>query len=152
PKQVNGQDVPFDDDPCADIPPAKGPHDFGLRSDDDTGNPNRPIPSGKALTVFPLVAFKDIQLNLKRRNYLVKGLLPRAGSAVIWGPPKCYKSFWAMDLGLHIALGRQYRGRRVQQAPVVYIGLEGRAGLPARKEAFARHHDVEDAPFYLITT
>lgn len=114
--------------------------------------PVAPIPPSKALTVFPLVAFKDIRLDLTRRNYLVKGLLPRAGVVVIWGPPKCYKSFWAMDLGLYIALDWEYRGRRVQQAPVVYIGLEGREGLPARKEAFARHHDVAEAPFYLITT
>lgn len=37
-----------------------------------------------------------------------------------------------------LALGWEYRGFRIQQAPVVYIGLEGREGLPARKETFAR--------------
>src|SRR5262249_23693183 len=46
----------------------------------------KPIAPGRSLTVFPLLAFKDIQLDLKRRNYLVKGLLPRTGIAVIWGP------------------------------------------------------------------
>src|SRR5262249_20834972 len=31
-------------------------------------------------------------------------------------------------------------------------GLEGKSGLPGRKEAFARHHGVEDMPFYLVTS
>ena len=88
----------------------------------------------------------------ERRNYLVKGLLANTGLAVIWGPPKCGKSFWAADLGMHIALGWDYRGHRVQQAPVVYVALEGRHGFPARVEAFRRHHGVDSAPFYLLTT
>jgi AAA domain len=78
-------------------------------------------------------------------------LLPRSGVVVIWGPPKCGKSFWATDLGLHIALAWEYRGRRVQQATVVYIALEGRHGFPARIEAFKRHHGAQSAPFHLIT-
>ena len=136
--------IPFDDPP-----PPGGPEDYGFTDDLPS---SKPIPTEKALTVFPLVAFKDIRLDLTRRNYLVKGLLPRTGLAVIWGPPKCHKSFWVMDLGLHIALGWEYRGRRVQQVPVVCVALEGRDGLPARKEGFARHHGIEAAPFYLITT
>jgi hypothetical protein len=113
---------------------------------------NDVAPKSKALTVFPLLAFKDVRLDLAWRNYLVKGLLPRSGLAVIWGPPKCYKSFWAMDVALFIARGCEYRGHRVQQAPVVYIMLEGREGLGARKEALARHYGIDDAPLYFITT
>jgi hypothetical protein len=56
-----------------------------------------------------------------------------------------------MDLGMHIALGWDYRRHKVQQTPVVYIALEGRHGFPARVEAFRRHHGVESAPFYLLT-
>jgi hypothetical protein len=95
---------------------------------------------------------QNIKLDTERRGYLVKGLLPDSGLGVIWGPPKCYKSFWAVDVGLHIALGRDYRGRRVEQTGVVYIGLEGRHGLPARIEAFKKHHDVDRALFHLVTT
>jgi hypothetical protein len=52
---------------------------------------------------------------------------------------------------MHIALGWDYRGRKVQQAPVVYIALEGRHGFPARVEAFRQHHGVDVAPFYLLS-
>jgi hypothetical protein len=107
--------------------------------------------TGRAVVVFPLVAFKDISLDTQRRNYLIKNILPRRGLAVIWGAPKCYKSFIATDMALHVALDWSYRSYRVQQAPVVYIALEGREGQAARKAAFAKYHAVTDAPFYLIT-
>jgi hypothetical protein len=105
-----------------------------------------------ALVAFPLLAFETIRLEAEHRNYLVKGLLANTGLAVIWGPPKCGKSFWAADLGMHIALGWNYRGHRVRQATVIYVALEGRDGFPARVEAFRRRHGVENAPFYLLPT
>ncbi len=43
---------------------------------------------------FPLIGFDQIQLSTAPA-YLVKGLIPRSGLVVIWGPPKCGKSFWA---------------------------------------------------------
>ena len=111
----------------------------------------RTITGKNALVAFPLRAFENIRLDTERRGYLVKGLIPSNGLVVVWGPPKCGKSFWAADLGMHIALGWDYRGRKVQQAPVVYIALEGRHGFPARVEAFRRHHGVDVAPFYLLS-
>jgi hypothetical protein len=48
---------------------------------------------GRALVAFPLMSFADITLDRTKRNYLIKNILPRRGLAVIWGAPKCYKSF-----------------------------------------------------------
>jgi RecA-family ATPase len=84
---------------------------------------------------FRPIRFRDIHLPTDR-PYLVKGLIPREGLVVIWGPPKCGKSFWTFDLALHIALGWEYCGRRVQQGTVVYVACEGERGLNARSEAF----------------
>jgi hypothetical protein len=99
-----------------------------------------------------LVPFDDIKLGTKRR-YLVKGIIPRVGLVIVWGPPKSGKSFWAFDLAMHVALGWEYRGRRVHQGPVVYCAFEGQTGIEARVEAFRqRHLDSKDAgpvPFYL---
>jgi AAA domain len=107
--------------------------------------------NSNALVAFPLQSFEKIRLDTERRGYLVKGLIARSGLAVIWGPPKCGKSFWAADLVMHIALGWDYHGHKVQQTPVVYVALEGRHGFPARVEAFRRHHGVDVAPFYLLS-
>jgi hypothetical protein len=100
---------------------------------------------------IPIIPFKDIKLSSARR-YLVKNLIPRAGLVVAWGPPKCGKSFWAFDMSMHVALGQEYRGRRVQQGAVVYGAFEGQGGLEGRVEAFRQHmlgDFDDDVPFYL---
>ncbi len=61
---------------------------------------------------FKLVPFNEVQITTER-NYLVKGLIPREGLTVLWGPPKCGKSFLAFDMVMCVALGREYRGRHV---------------------------------------
>jgi AAA domain-containing protein len=98
-----------------------------------------------------LVPFDEIQLGTQRR-YLVKGLIPRVGIIVVWGPPKSGKSFWTFDLNLRVALGWEYRGRRVHQGAVVYCAFEGQTGIQARVEAFRQRFLAEDhatIPFYL---
>jgi hypothetical protein len=101
---------------------------------------------------FRLRRFNDLKIGAER-TYLVKGLIPRTGLVVVWGPPKCGKSFWAFDLALHVALGWEYRGRRVQQGPTVYCAFEGGSGYNARAEAFRQQH-LRDGPesfdFYLL--
>ena len=99
-----------------------------------------------------LVPFEEIQLSTER-PYLVKGLIPRGGLTVVWGPPKCGKSYWAFDVAMHVALGWDYRDRRVNQGSVVYVACEGANGFRARVEAFRQRHLAEQpsiVPFYLI--
>src|SRR2546421_3520366 len=102
--------------------------------------------NGEAAPRFKPVRFKDIKAS-RQRAYLVQGLLPREGLAVLYGPPKCGKSFWVFDVAMHIALGWDYRGRRVEQGSVVYVACEGDRGLGARKEAFLQEKlaDADDA-------
>jgi hypothetical protein len=54
---------------------------------------------------------------------------------------------------MHVALGWEYRDRRVQQGPVVYCAFEGQKGIEARVEAFRQRHldskDIERVPFFL---
>jgi hypothetical protein len=101
---------------------------------------------------FALKPFSTITVSTTP-NYLVKGILPRAGLAVVWGPPKCGKSFWTFDLVMHVATGRSYRGRRMQQGAVIYLALEGGSGFAGRVEAWRRRHladQPQPVPFYLL--
>ena len=113
----------------------------------EQGYAERPMPKPR----FPLVAFHDVKLGTKP-VYLVKGVMPRTGIGVVWGPPKCGKSFWTFDLMMHVARGIAYRGHRVQQGPVVYCAFEGQEGFKARIEAYRREHGIdptEPLPFFL---
>jgi hypothetical protein len=91
-----------------------------------------------------LVGFDQIQMNTDRA-YLVKGLIPYPGLTVIWGPPKCGKSFWSLDVVMSVVLGTEYRGRRVHQGPVVYCAFEGQSGVRQRIEAYRQRHIAEGA-------
>ena len=99
-----------------------------------------------------LVPFDKISLSTEAR-YLVHGLIPYPGMALVWGPPKSGKSFWTLDLCMHVALGREYRGRWVQHGPVVYCCFEGQFGVNKRVEAFRQKSIAESldepVPFYL---
>ena len=100
---------------------------------------------------FKLVRFDQIQLPTDPA-YLIKALIPREGLCVAWGPPKCGKTFWAYDVAMHIACGWQYRGRKVNRGPVIYVVCEGERGMGARTEAYRQEHDTSGAEFYLLST
>jgi hypothetical protein len=57
---------------------------------------------------------------------------------------------------MHVALGWDYRGRRVHAGSIVYVACEGERGLGARAEAFRQRALAEtndaDPPFFLLTT
>ena len=87
-------------------------------------------------------------------NYLVKGIILLGGLVVVWGPPKCGKSFWTFDLVMHVALGWEYRGHQVQQGTIIYLALEGAHGFRNRIVAWRQRHlngHPQPVPFYLMS-
>ena len=58
-----------------------------------------------------------------------------------------------MHMALSRALGREWAGRRVSQAPVVYIAAEGAGGLRKRKAGYeiAWRDMPAKVPFYLVS-
>lgn len=101
------------------------------------------------LRKYEAVSFNDFQIETSPA-YRIEGLLPDTGVAVIWGPPKCFKSFWLYDAVMHIALGWKYHGRKVVQGPVVYLALEGGSAFKRRMQAFKLHHKPPQAAFHMI--
>src|SRR5262249_13450237 len=93
------------------------------KCDNGQGKPNAGAPGNERERRFKLVPFKDITLSQKPRC-IIEDLLPRGGLILVWGPPKCGKSFWVSHLALLIALGWEYQGRRVEQGAVVYVAAE----------------------------
>jgi AAA domain len=67
---------------------------------------------------------------------LVEGLLFRTTLALLYGQPKSFKSFLALDLALSIAGGRDWSDRTTAHGPVVYVAAEGLAGLGKRIQAW----------------
>jgi putative DNA primase/helicase len=73
-------------------------------------------------------------------SWRVRGVLPAFGLAGLYGPSASGKSFLALSMAAAIAEGEPWFGCRVEAAPVVYVALEGEAGLKLRVQAWEAHH------------
>ncbi len=102
----------------------------------DRGQDHDPPQRSRALFWRELV-------KLPRPEYLVKRVLDAGSLAEIFGPTSCGKSFFATDLGLHVAAGWEWSGHRVCQAGVLYVNAEGGMAILNRLDAWRPHHDVD---------
>jgi hypothetical protein len=81
-------------------------------------------------------------LSLKDPSWLNEGRIPSAATAQLFGESGAYKSFVALDLSAHIALGMDWHGRRVIQGNVVYVCAEGVVGMKKRVAAWKQYHGI----------
>lgn len=91
--------------------------------------PNSDIPR------FTLLGIDDLAA-LSPTEHLVKGILPSTGLGAIYGPSGSGKTFLALDLMMAVACQTDWFGHKVKNAPVVYVGLEGKGGINKRIQAW----------------
>lgn len=75
-------------------------------------------------------------------DWLIKGILPQADLIMLYGPSGSGKSFVAIDMAAHIALGLQWRERKTSKGRVVIIAAEGGGGYGKRLRAWCIKHNV----------
>jgi hypothetical protein len=71
----------------------------------------------------------------------VKGVLPKAELAVVFGASGSGKSFFVFDLVAAIATGTMWQGRKTTKGRAVFVLAEGATGFRNRLLAYARTHD-----------
>jgi hypothetical protein len=84
---------------------------------------------------------------------LIAGMAPMGPAlGIVSGPPKSFKSFLLIHVGLHIATDTPYCCRAVQGGGVIYITSEGIRGVRRRLVAGRRAMGIEGkkVPFALI--
>jgi len=75
-------------------------------------------------------------------KWLVPGLLLENTVAMIYGPPRSYKSFIVLDLAMSLSRGMEWNGKQLEKMPVLYLAAEGGNGMGMRMEAWSRHNGV----------
>lgn len=75
-------------------------------------------------------------------DWIVDGVVPRAGLMAICARPNLGKTFLLVDLMCNIALGRPWVGKDTRRVKVVYVFGEGKAGLGKRFEAWCEANGV----------
>lgn len=81
--------------------------------------------------------------NRPGKQYLIKGLLNLDSESWIIGAPGSRKSFVALDMAAHVALGQPWQGRPVSGGTVVIIAAEGSGGMGARMKAWEKQNGRE---------
>jgi hypothetical protein len=107
-------------------------------------------PNGKARKGLNFTLYRDIEAE-PRKLWLVNDFLGAGEMSCIFGPPGSGKSVFAGDLAAHIAAGRFWFGRRVQQGGVLYVAIERSALVKRRLAAFRAHHTVDEIPLAIAS-
>lgn len=88
-------------------------------------------------------------------SFLIDGLLPETGVAVLAGKSGDMKTFLAVSLGCSVATGIDFGSRATKRKSVLFMLNEGQAGIGARAKAWMDHlgyqeldnvHVMEDTP------
>ncbi|NLX17355.1 MAG: AAA family ATPase, partial [Ramlibacter sp.] len=118
--------------------------DFDDVSGEAEANPEKP----PRFQVVPAADFSGVA----DKGWYVKGVLPRAELAVLYGESGSGKTFAVLDLAMAVARGVAWRGLRVKQGRVVYVAAEGGGGFRKRLKAYAQHQgiDLAEVPFGVI--
>ena len=82
---------------------------------------------------------------LEPPEWIIDTVLPSNSLVVVVAPPKSLKSFLALDMAFHIALGLEWHGLSTRRGEVVYVYAEGTTGLQARVAAFKAYHRLSGA-------
>ena len=114
---------------------------------DDTDD----LRSQRLLTVFGFNEAAASALSASARP-LIKGLLDEGAFSVVYGPSNAGKTFVALDLAYHVALGLDWGGMKTRKAAVLYLAAEGGGGIKKRIAALRQRAGSEVSPdFYLST-
>ncbi|MFY9837490.1 MAG: AAA family ATPase [Xanthobacteraceae bacterium] len=86
--------------------------------------------------------------DLPKPNWLVEGILPTNGIAVLYGPPSSFKTFLAISIAVSIAAGHNWCGRVTKAGSVLYIATEGLGAFQIRVLAYERTHGISATNSY----
>lgn len=102
---------------------------------------------------FNAIPWNHLDDPAPEHEYLVKGVLTLGEVSAVAGPSKSGKSFVSIDIGMAVARGTEWLGRRVKRGGVIYQAGEGQKGIKKRLRAYRHRHGLtagDNIPFVLM--
>jgi hypothetical protein len=112
-------------------------------------NPSVPNAANEAARL-KLEDWNDVDFD-PNEEWRVEDVLPMRGFGLIYGKPRSFKSFVAIDIALHVVLGTAWAGKLVEKGKAVYIAAEGAAGTRKRISPYKTRYKVPRGDFGLIS-
>jgi hypothetical protein len=94
----------------------------------------QPVPKSRFVWADEFCALPPTEI------WSIKDYLEPDTLCVMYGDSEAYKSFLAIDIACHIAIGKAWRGKKVKQGIALYIAGEGGNGLRKRIKAWFEYH------------
>ncbi len=98
---------------------------------------------------FDIVWARDIETDLSD-DYIIKGVFGGGAMSVVYGESNSGKTFFVIDLAMHVATGKPWRDRKVKRGIVMYVASEGPKGVEKRVKAYIDSVKPIDAPKLLV--
>ncbi|MBO7283823.1 MAG: AAA family ATPase [Bacteroidales bacterium] len=94
-----------------------------------------------------------LKMDIPPLEWLVDGLLPKGSVGVVVAPPKSYKSYLCIDLGVSICNGDKFLGRKTNAGEIVYLDLESTKRRPRDRllQVLGKNRAIPSG-FYLLTS
>lgn len=139
------------DEDVSDLLGPSGPEDDFVNLDAEDPPASRDL---SAVAIKQRFQFESLSAFLKRPppKWIIKGVLPQAALAVVFGASGSGKTFFALDMAVSVATGRAWRGVPVVAGGVAYVVAEGAGGFVDRAHAYCRQHDLEpsELPLHIL--
>ena len=98
-------------------------------------------------------AFADIADKPIEYDWLIKNLVERNGVVILAGEKQAGKTFAALDMGMKVARGLPYGGKKTRQGVVIHIAIEDGRGVRMRAEGYRRFNEIspdQDIPYIIM--
>lgn len=119
--------------------------DLDANEQHQVASPARDLPPGKTARFAPESAMQFLKHSAP--NWIIKGVLPRAGLGVIYGASSSGKTFFTLDMVGAVARGVEWRGVQAKKGRVLYVVAEGAGGFRNRLQAYCEAHEVDPGQF-----
>jgi len=103
-------------------------------------------PKSDIITKLKAVFGNELGTDYEAPDELIEGLLVMGSLTVTYGDSNSGKTFWALAMAAHIAMGRDFCGRKVDPGLVIYLASEAPGSIRSRMQAMKRYydHDLSD--------
>ena len=95
-----------------------------------------------AVAPYPLLSVKEF-CAIPQQHDIVKGMLPSVGVGYAFGASTAAKTFFIIDLAVHVCRGQAWRNLSTNQTPVCLFFLEGISGGARRLQAYETFHGIK---------
>jgi hypothetical protein len=98
---------------------------------------------------FQITLFDDVDQTVTKEE-IVQGVLGAGEFSLFVAKPGMGKSVLVGDIGMHIAAGKDWHGRKVKKGLVVFFAAERKKITERRVAAWAKKYDMSGIPFVIV--